>query len=134
MARAGRMRGLRVRPSRFRGHADGLWLGTREIAHCHNGQVDVRLTRAVVRQLRDELRSDARIDLRGPGFDWILIRVRTAADLERATELLRHAMRVARGEAPAKSAARSRADNGPLTRATARRSARQRPPGRAQAG
>ena len=77
------MRGLSVRKSRFRGHADALWIGTREIAHCHNGQVDVRLTRAVVRQLRDELRSDARIDLRGPGFDWILIRVRTAADLER---------------------------------------------------
>ena len=103
------MRGLRVRPSRFRGHADALWLGAREIAHCHNGQVDVRLTRAVVRQLRDELRSDARIDLRGPGFDWILIRVRTAADLERATELLRYAMRVARGETRAKAAAGSRA-------------------------
>ncbi len=58
------MRGLRVRPSRFRGHTDALWLGTREIAHCHNGQVDVRLTRSVVRELRDELRSDARIDLR----------------------------------------------------------------------
>ena len=102
------MRGLSVRKSRFRGHADALWLGTREIAHCHNGQVDVRLTRAVVRQLRDELRSDARIDLRGPGFDWILIRVRTAADLERATELLRHAIRVARGEARQKPAASSR--------------------------
>ena len=108
VARGGRMRGLRVRPSRFRGHADALWLGAREIAHCHNGQVDMRVTRAVVRQLRDELRSDARIDLRGPGFDWILIRVRTAADLERATELLRYAMRVARGETRAKAAARSR--------------------------
>ena len=47
-------------------------------------------------RFRDELRSDARIDLRGPGFDWILIRVRTAADVERALELLRHAMRAAR--------------------------------------
>jgi len=96
MARGARMRGLRIRPSRFRGHTDALWLGTREIAHCHNGQVDVRLTRAVVRELRDELRADARIDLRGPGFDWILVRVRHRADLERAIELLRHAMRAAR--------------------------------------
>ena len=97
MARAARMRGLSVRPSRFKkGHTDALWLGTREIAHCHNGQVDVRLTRAVVRELRDELRGDARIDLRGPGFDWILVRVRTAVDVERAIELLRHAIRVAR--------------------------------------
>jgi Family of unknown function (DUF5519) len=96
MARGAHIRGLRVRPSRFRGHTDALWVGPREIAHCHNGQVDVRLTRAVVRALRDELRSDARIDLRGPGFDWVLIRVRTAADVERAIELLRHAIRAAR--------------------------------------
>lgn len=102
MARGARLRGLRVRPSRFRGrgHADALWLGTREIAHCHNGQVDVRLTRAVVRELRDELRSDARIDLRGPGYDWILVRVRNRADVERAVELLRHAIRAARTIAP----------------------------------
>jgi len=98
MARGARMRGVRLRPSRFkgRGHMDALWLGTREIAHCHNGQVDVRLTRTVVRRLRDELRSDARIDLRGPGYDWILVRVRRKADVERALELLRHAIRVAR--------------------------------------
>ena len=98
MARGARLRGVRLSPSRFKGraHFDALWLGTREIAHCHNGQVDVRLTRAVVRQLRDELRSDARIDLRGPGYDWILVRVRRKADVERALELLRHAIRVAR--------------------------------------
>ena len=96
MTRGAHLRGLRVRPSRFKGHAEALWLGAREIAHCHNGQVDVRLTRAVVRQLRDELRSDARIDLRGPGYDWILVRVRKAADVDRAIELLRHAIRAAR--------------------------------------
>ena len=102
MARGARRRGISLRPSRFRGprHGVALWLGKREIAHCHDGQVDVRLTRAVVRELRDELRSDARIDLRGPGFDWILIRVRTVADVERALELLRHAMRAARTIAP----------------------------------
>jgi len=98
MARGARLRGVRVRPSRFRGrgHTNALWLGTREIAHCHNGQVDVRLTRPVVRELRDELRSDARIDLRGPGYDWILVRVRNVADVDRALELLRHAIRAAR--------------------------------------
>src|SRR6058998_2692203 len=97
MQRGARMRGVQLRPSRFKkGHTDALWLGTREIAHCHNGQVDVRLTRAVVRELRDELRSDARIDLRGPGFDWILVRVRTRADVERALELLQYARRAAR--------------------------------------
>lgn len=98
MARGARLRGITLRDSRFRGrgHRTALWLGKREIAHCHNGQVDVRLTRPVVRELRRELASDARIDLRGRGYDWILIRVRTAADVERALELLRHAMRAAR--------------------------------------
>ena len=97
MARGARMRGVRRRASRFKkGHTDALWYGTREIAHTHNGQVDVRLTRTVVRELREELRSDARIDLRGPGFDWILVRVRHRADVERAMELLRHAIRAAK--------------------------------------
>lgn len=99
MARGARMRGLTRRASRFtKGHTDALWLGTKEIAHCHNGQVDVRLTRAGVRAIRDELASDARIDLRGPGFDWILVRVRNRADVDRALDLLRRAMRIARGE------------------------------------
>ena len=96
MARGARVRGIEVRPSRFKkGHTDALWFGKREVAHCHNGQVDLRLTRAVVRQLRDELRGDARIDLRGLGYDWILVRVRNAADVKRALELLRHAIRAA---------------------------------------
>jgi len=100
MARGARLRGITVRQSKFRGHGEALWLGKTEVAHCHNGEVDVRLTRAVVRTLRDELRSDARIDLRGPGYDWILVRVRRAADVERALELLRHAVRAARTIAP----------------------------------
>ncbi|TMC70144.1 MAG: hypothetical protein E6J13_09910 [Chloroflexi bacterium] len=108
MTRGARIRGLRVRPSRFkRGHTDALWLGPREIAHCHDGQVDVRLTRGGVRELRDELRADARIKLRGPGFDWILVRVRNVADVERALELLRHAMRTARRELSAQRASRA---------------------------
>jgi len=100
MARGARVRGVERRA-----------FGTHEIAHTHNGQVDVRLTRAGVRDLRDELRSDARIDLRGPGFDWILIRVRNAADVKRAVELLRYAMRAAGGTVTASrgSAARRRA-------------------------
>jgi len=100
MARGARLRGITVRQSKFQSHGEALWLGKTEVAHCHKGEVDVRLTRAVVRTLRDELRSDARIDLRGPGYDWILVRVRRAADVERALELLRHAVRAARTIAP----------------------------------
>jgi len=100
MTRGARLRGITLRQSKFRGHGEALWLGKTEVAHCHNGEVDVRLTRAVVRVLRDELRSDARIDLRGPGYDWILVRVRRSADVQRALELLRHAVRAARTIAP----------------------------------
>lgn len=100
MTRGARLRGITVQQSKFRSHGEALWLGKTEVAHCHNGEVDVRLTRAVVRTLRDELRSDARIDLRGPGYDWILVRVRRTADVERALELLRHAVRAARTIAP----------------------------------
>jgi len=99
MRRGAALRGIERRASRFKkGHTDALWLRTREIAHTHNGQVDVRLTRAVVRQYRDELRNDARIDLRGPGFDWILLRVRYRADVDRAMELLKLAIAACRRE------------------------------------
>ena len=100
MMRGARLRGITVRQSKFRKHGAALWLGKTEVAHCHNGEVDVRLTRAVVRVMRYELRSDARIDLRGPGYEWILVRVRRTADVERALELLRHAIRAARNIAP----------------------------------
>ena len=96
MARAAKIRGLSVRPSRFRWHDAALWHGTHELAHCHNGQADIRLTRAVVRELRDELRMDARMDLRRTGTDWILIRLRVAADVDRALELVRRALRADR--------------------------------------
>jgi hypothetical protein len=93
MIRGARLRGVTVRQSKFRGHKEALWLGSREIAHCHNGQADIRLTREVVRELGIELRTDARIDLRRSGSDWILVCLRRQADVERALELLRHAVR-----------------------------------------
>ena len=93
MTRGAQLRGVTVRQSKFRGHGAALWLGSREIAHCHNGQADIRLTREAVRELGIELRSDARIDLRRSGSDWILVRLRREADVERALMLLRRAMR-----------------------------------------
>ena len=93
MARGARLRGVTVRQSKFRGHTTALWLGSREIAHCHNGQADIRLTRELVGELGIELRTDARIDLRRSGSDWILVRLRRQADVDRALELLRRAMR-----------------------------------------
>jgi hypothetical protein len=96
MARGARLRGVTVRQSKFRGHKEALWLGKVEIGHCHNDQADIRLTRQAVRELGDELRADARIDLRRSGSDWILVRLRRTADVDRAIELLRHAIRANR--------------------------------------
>ena len=72
MTRGARLRGITVRQSKFRKHGEALWLGKTELAHCHNGDVD----------------------------DWILVRVRRTADVERALQLLRHAIRAARTIAP----------------------------------
>jgi hypothetical protein len=96
MTRGARLRGVTVRQSKFRGHALALWLGKVEVGHCHKEHADIRLTRGVVRELGDELRSDARIDLRRSGSDWILVRLRRSADVDRALELLRHAIRANR--------------------------------------
>lgn len=100
MTRGARLRGVTVRQSKFRGHGAALWLGKVEVGHCHKDQADIRLTREVVRELRDELRGDARIDLRRSGSDWILVRLRRSADVDRALELLRHAVRATRTIAP----------------------------------
>jgi hypothetical protein len=100
MTRGARVRGVTTRQSKFRGHSAALWLGKVELAHCHNDQADIRFTRGVVRELRDELRGDARIDLRRSGSDWILVRLRRSADVDRALELLRRAVRATRTIAP----------------------------------
>jgi hypothetical protein len=100
MSRGARLRGVTVRQSKFRGHGAALWLGKVEVGHCHKDQADIRLTRQVVRELGDELRGDARIDLRRSGSDWILVRLRRSADVDRALELLRRAIRANRPTIP----------------------------------
>ena len=100
MARGARMRGVTVRQSKFRGHTTALWLGKVEVGHCHKEHADIRLTKEAVRALGDELRGDARIDLRRSGSDWILVRLRRTADVDRALELLRRAVRATRTIAP----------------------------------
>lgn len=96
MTRGARLRGVTVRQSKFRGHTTALWLGKVEVGHCHKEHADIRLTKEVVRALGDELRGDARIDLRRSGSDWILVRIRRTADVDRALELLRRAVRANR--------------------------------------
>jgi len=93
ITRGAALRGMTAAPSRFGAPRRALWLGTRQIAHPRREDVEIRLTRGVMRRMRDELRADLRINMRQPGSDWIIVYLRTASDVERAIELLRLAIR-----------------------------------------
>lgn len=94
--KARRVRGVEARPSQFGTHPPAWWLGGREIAHAHQGKVEVRLTRRVMARMRDTLERDARIDYRRPGSDWVRLQLRTGADVDQALRLLRIAVRANR--------------------------------------
>lgn len=67
-----------------------FWVNGKEIAHFESdGSLDVRLTRAVVRQHRAELRADPRVRLRSSSSDWITVE----ADGPDALELVRNLVR-----------------------------------------
>ena len=79
-----------------------IWVGQREVAHFDGpGEVDVRLTRQVIRERRAELRSDERVELRRGTSDWIRVRVCLNADVDHAFAFVRDA--VAANLATAKS-------------------------------
>ena len=82
-----------MRRSQFGSHPPAWWSGTREIAHAHRGQLEVRLTRAVMARMREELLRDARVDYRRRGSDWVRLQLRTVDDVELAIRLLRIAQR-----------------------------------------
>jgi hypothetical protein len=74
--------GVEERPSRF---IDGpaLWVGGMEIAHFDDDVVmDIRLTRALIRARRSELRANPAVTLRASSSaDWLEVTV-TDADAE----------------------------------------------------
>ncbi len=58
-----------------------LWVGTREVAHVdHDGVLDVRLTRALISELRTDLRDDPRVHLRRNTSDWVGLTVISDTD------------------------------------------------------
>jgi hypothetical protein len=93
MRRGATLKGMKTAPSRFGAHRLALWVGNRQIAHPHREDVEIRLTRSVMRRMRDELRADLRINMRRPGSDWIIMYLRRTSDVDRAIELLRVAIR-----------------------------------------
>ena len=70
-----------------------IWVGRREVAHLDGrNEIDIRLTRNVIRERRAALREDARVELRAGTSDWIRMRVQSAADLDDAYALVRDAV------------------------------------------
>jgi hypothetical protein len=62
--------------------------------------VEVRLTRAVIRERRDDLRRDDCIQLRRGTSDWIEVDVGTDDGVATATDLVRQAVAANRPTAP----------------------------------
>ncbi len=80
------------------GHEIAYVVGDREFAHFHRqNEIDVRLTRAVQRKKRVELKEDPRVKLRLGASDWITITLATEEDLDFAFELVKHAWNANRG-------------------------------------
>lgn len=78
-----------------------VWVGKREIAHFDGDRsLDVRLTRAAIRDRRSEFRADERIALRPSSSDWLEVRIEMAGDVEFALSLVEEAIAANRRTAP----------------------------------
>jgi hypothetical protein len=75
------------------GSGPAIWVGKREVAHFDGERtIDIRLTKAVIRSRRPQLKSDERVTLRPSTSDWIEVEVRSDADAEWASALIRDAI------------------------------------------
>jgi hypothetical protein len=87
--------GVRKGKSRFGPHA-AFFLATVEIAHWHSSpELDLRLTRGLIRELRDPLAHDPMVTFRASPSDWLTIKVATAGDVEFASGLVERAWQAA---------------------------------------
>jgi hypothetical protein len=82
---------------------EAIWCGTREVAHFHDGagELEVRLTKAVVRERRAELKADPRVTLRKNASDWVAFSIEKKADEADALALVRLAVAANAPTAPA---------------------------------
>ena len=80
--------GVIVSESMF-GARDAYWVNGKEIAHFEtDGVIEVRLTKAVIRERRTALKADARVELRPSGADWITVRFVDETDAAFVVELV----------------------------------------------
>lgn len=78
-------------PSMFKDDL-AYWVNGKEIAHFEaNGLIEIRLTRAVIRERRGELKVDPRVDLRYSGSDWIVVCYSSPQDLPFVVDLVEEA-------------------------------------------
>lgn len=71
---------------------DAFWCNGKEIAHFDVADViDVRLTKAVIRELLPTLRDDPRVELRRGSSDWIEVRLASKGDIAFVVELAERA-------------------------------------------
>ena len=58
------------------GPGPAVWVGKREIAHFDDDDViDLRLTKGVIRERKDELKNDSRVARRNNASDWIEVTI-----------------------------------------------------------
>ena len=92
LARCAAIDGVTLREGAF-SPGPALWVGTREVAHVdHDGVLDVRLTRAVIRAMRPALRDDPRVHFRRNPSDWVGLEVISDADETWALGLIQAAV------------------------------------------
>lgn len=85
--------GIERRASRF-GDNYSFFVGSREIAHFHgDGRMDVRLTRARIREMKKDGTLDPRVRTRGPSADWATVALEGPQDLSLAVQLVEEAAR-----------------------------------------
>jgi hypothetical protein len=89
-----RVDGVIESPSAFGTDEDvAYWVNGKEIAHWdRDGSIDVRLTRKGISGRRAELKTDARVDLRRSGSDWVQIRCTSRKDVPFVLELFEAAV------------------------------------------
>jgi hypothetical protein len=75
----------------------GYWVNGKEIAHFEGDRaIDIRLTRAVIRDRRTELKADARVRLRPSSSDWLTVELAGADATAFVIELVNAAVAVHR--------------------------------------
>jgi hypothetical protein len=75
-------------PSMFKDDL-AYWVHGKEIAHFEKGDlIETRLTGSVIRERRDVLKADPRIDLRYSGSEWINVRFSSPVDIDFVLDLV----------------------------------------------